>query len=85
MSERSNWKYTAEAIAAWSPAWVLLRAAASRPAFESSASAWSLAFSRAAASAAARSAVDVVAGVADAETLWREQALLSAAIASRET
>ena len=57
--------------------------AASRS-FASSASEWSLAFSRLAASIAARSAEVVVVGVGAAATLCREQALLSAAIDNRE-
>src|SRR5207248_2840301 len=64
-------------------AWVpLARLAASRSLFASSE--WSLAFSRSAASLAARSAVGIGVGAVDAEARWREQALLNAAIDKRE-
>src|SRR5207248_7134694 len=63
---------------------LLERLAASRSLLASSASAWSFAFSLAAASIAALSAAAVVDGEGAAATLWREQALVNAAIESRD-
>jgi hypothetical protein len=82
ISDRSNSKYTGVVIALRSDARVFLVFSVSFALL--SASARSFAFSRSAASMAARSADTVLVGVGAAAARWREHALLRAAMESKE-